>query len=86
MKSGHLALEMDGHTMPADSTSSKFYHKLDNTLKIPSQSESVDRSLETREILAQALDIEAPYLAIIVVLSVLADGNRSIQAPSISRQ
>ena len=63
---------MDGHTMPADSTSSKFYHKLDNTLKIPSQSESVDRSLETREILAQALDIEAPYLAIIVVLSVLA--------------
>jgi hypothetical protein len=58
--------------MPAGSTSSKFYHKLDSTLKLPSKMESVDRSLETREILAQALDIEAPYLAIIVVLSVLA--------------
>lgn len=73
MKSGHLALEMDGHMMPADSTSSKFYHKLDSTLKLPNKAEIVaDRSLETREILAQALDIEAPYLAIIVVLSVLA--------------
>ena len=48
---------MDGHTMPAGSTSLKIYHKLDPTLKIPSQSKSVDRSLETREILTQALDI-----------------------------
>ncbi|KZS04617.1 Uncharacterized protein APZ42_032431 [Daphnia magna] len=72
VKSGHLALEMDGHSMPAESTSSKFYHKLDSTLKVTSKAEAVDRSLETREILAQALDIEAPYLAIIVVLSVLA--------------
>lgn len=77
MKSGHLALEMDGHTMPADSTSSKFYHKLDSThLRVAATKEESsdlqDRSLETREILAQALDIEAPYLAIIVVLSVLA--------------
>ena len=39
MKSGHLALEMDGHTMMADSAPSKFYHKIDSTLKIPSQSE-----------------------------------------------
>ena len=77
MKSGHFALEMDGHTMPSDSTSSKFYHKLDSThLRVAATKEESsdlqDRSLETREILAQALDIEAPYLAIIVVLSVLA--------------
>ncbi|KZS10461.1 putative Protein ACP24A4 [Daphnia magna] len=72
VKSGHLALEMDGHSMPAESTSSKFYLKLDSTLKEASKAEAVDRSLETREILTQALDIEAPYLAIIVVLSVLA--------------
>lgn len=62
--------------MPADSTSSKFFHKLDSSLQqldSNQQQESiVDRSLETREILAQALDIEAPYLAIIVVLSALA--------------
>lgn len=58
---------MDGHFMPADVTSSRFYHKLDT----PRPKEAVERPMETREILAQALDIEAPYLAVIVVLSVL---------------
>ncbi len=56
--------------MPADVTSSRFYHKLDT----PSNAASNDfneRTLETREILAQALDIDAPYLAIIIVLSVM---------------
>lgn len=72
MKSGHLALEMDGHTMPAETSSSKFFHKLDSMLKHNTIPEAIDRTLDTREILAQALDIEAPYLAIIVVLSVVA--------------
>lgn len=65
--------------MPAETTSSKFYHKLDSTLNINNADQdqtyaASDRSslAETREILAQALDIEAPYLAIIVVLSALA--------------
>ena len=79
VKAGHLSLEMDGHSMPADKTSSKFYHKLDSTLKVdPLQTAgsdalpSTERPPETREILAQALDIDAPYLAVIVVLSALA--------------
>ena len=78
VKSGHLSLEMDGHTMAANAASAKFHHKLESVLNVADigdgQTTNVlnDRSLETREILAQALDIEAPYLAIIVVLSVLA--------------
>jgi len=72
VKSGHLTLEMDGHDMPADVTSSKFYHKLDLDREVRFQDPVVQPAEETREILAQALDIEAPYLAIIVVLSALA--------------
>lgn len=87
MKSGHLALEMHGHMMPAGTTSSKFYHKFDPSINLLNQEQSaVDNNqdqqpivtastsifAETREILAQALDIDAPYLAVIVVLSALA--------------
>jgi len=74
VNSGHLTLEMDGHNMPADVTSSKFYHKLDADREFDQRSSKVvePSAQETREILAQALDIEAPYLAIIVVLSALA--------------
>ena len=76
VKSGHFMLDMDGHALPADAASSKFYQKLEfeptNSKTSSPVQEDNDRSPETREILAQALDIEAPYLAIIVVLSVLA--------------
>ena len=69
-------LDMDGHTMPADVTSSKFFHKLDAPAARANYDaldaiESGDQALQTREIIAQLLDIEAPYLAIIIVLSVL---------------
>ena len=59
--------------MPADANTSKFQHKLDVAPKSAQNEASfTDRVLETKEILSQALDIEAPYLAVIVVLSVLA--------------
>lgn len=64
---------MHGHAMPADVGTSKFHHKLDSTPKAAHHDASfTDRILETKEILSEALDIEAPYLAVIVVLSVLA--------------
>jgi len=74
VNSGHLTLDMDGHDMPADVTSSKFYHKLDTDREFDQRFPNIVEApaQETREILAQALDIEAPYLAIIVVLSALA--------------
>lgn len=60
--------------MPADVSTSKFHHKLDSLPKPGAHHDTsfTDRILETKEILSQALDIEAPYLAVIVVLSVLA--------------
>lgn len=61
-------VDMDGHSMPADVTSSQFFHKLDS----PSVKNSAPATPETSEILAQALDVQVPYLAIIVVMSVLA--------------